>query len=126
MKVIDEKYNWDLFHNFESHEFICKCGCNELYISKQLMLMLDSAREITGIPFIVNSGYRCYTHNEEVGGSKSSYHMLGAACDIATTNENRFEILKALVEVGFKTILIYENFVHVDGRDNPLGIRIKF
>src|SRR5690606_25195101 len=39
-------------------------------------------RAIGNRPIIINSGYRCPTHNRNVGGAKNSQHMYGKAADI--------------------------------------------
>lgn len=124
MKV-DCNWKWDYIKYFKEEEFYSS-DTNEEEMELDFMIHLDGARERAGVPFIINSGYRTESHNKAVGGSKNSYHMKGIACDISTNNENRYEILFALIEVGFKTIIIYENFVHVDLRKNSLGCRIAF
>ena len=45
--------------------------------------MLDPLRERFGKPIVVNSGYRCPTHNREVGGVGTSQHLRGEAADIS-------------------------------------------
>jgi hypothetical protein len=47
-----------------------------------LVLWLDLLRRAWGAPVLVNSGWRCRTHNVQVGGSKSSRHTIGCAADI--------------------------------------------
>ena len=76
---------------------------------------LDRAREISGVPFRINSGMRSYDWNRRVGGSENSSHLTGWAADIsATTSNRRFLIVRALMEVGFTRIGIGDTFVHVD------------
>ena len=45
------------------------------------LAMLDSAREIAGIPFKINSAYRSESHNRKVGGKSTSSHLVGKAVD---------------------------------------------
>lgn len=45
--------------------------------------VLEPLRLIFGHPIKVTSGYRSKLVNERVGGSKTSQHMSGLACDIA-------------------------------------------
>jgi hypothetical protein len=47
----------------------------------RLCLELEKVRAITGEPLRINSGYRCPELNAAVGGSPTSYHMLGLAAD---------------------------------------------
>ena len=79
------------------------------------MFMLNQARDLAGIPFIVLSGSRCEKHNKAEGGKEESSHLVGFGSDIAAENdEKRFIILRALVIVGFSRIGIGKSFIHVD------------
>ena len=102
--------------HFIIEEFLCPCcgrGVEEM--SEGLLYMLDTARDIAGIPFIINSGFRCTKHNKEVGGSPASSHLEGVAVDIKADNsKKRYLIVKALMQAGFHRIGIGKNFVHAD------------
>ena len=77
--------------------------------------MLDNARDIAGIPFSINSGYRTLEQNSKVGGVNSSSHTRGLAVDIACKESRaRFLIVSALKEAGFTRIGISDSFIHVD------------
>lgn len=106
-----------LTKNFNSEEFKCPC-CNRTIDSLAFRLFvakLQEARDIAGIPFVVNSGYRCAKHNKAVGGKPNSSHLKGVAADIsARTSSARFRIVDALLKAGFRRIGIGESFVHVD------------
>ncbi len=88
--------------------------------------MLDAARKIAGVPFRINSGYRCEKHNREIGGSPTSSHMKGLAADISATDHAlRFRIVYGLLQAGFRRIVIYRDkqFIHVDiDPDKPQDI----
>ena len=105
---------------FTYEEVSCKCGC-KLSVRRELVNLLDDAREIAGIPFVITSGARCESHNRKVGGSKDSSHLKGVAVDIkATTSRERYEIVNALMQVGFTRIGIAKTFIHCDlDRDKP-------
>jgi zinc D-Ala-D-Ala carboxypeptidase len=95
-------------------EFACPC-CGENKIDAGFITLLGAARESAGIPFIINSGYRCSEHNPTAGGSPTSSHMKGLACDIKATNSrNRHDILQALFRHRFNRIGVYKTFIHVD------------
>jgi uncharacterized protein YcbK (DUF882 family) len=86
------------------------------------LIRLDYARGLAGVPFNINSGYRCTVHNKSVGGSSTSSHLNGTAVDIkAVTDYTRFRILASLLSVGFKRIGIRKDFIHadVDPNKNP-------
>lgn len=55
--------------------------------------ILDPAREILGKPIRVNSGYRCATLNNCVGGVANSQHLKGEAADICTGSPEGNRIL---------------------------------
>ncbi len=81
----------------------------------EILHMLDAARKIYGKPMKINSGYRTISHNKRVGGVSSSSHIKGLAADIACSNSvDRFKMLGALKQVGFKRIGVAGTFIHVD------------
>ena len=84
-------------------------------VSQKLINKLEEAREIAGIPFIVNSGYRSIAWNKKVGGKPNSSHLKGLACDIAASDsKTRYKVLNACIKAGFKRIGIANGFIHVD------------
>ncbi len=86
----------------------------ETNMSKEFLFVLDEARELAGIPFIINSAYRSPEHPLSIKNPSSS-HIKGLAVDIkATDSKTRFKIVKALIQVGFKRIGIADTFIHVD------------
>lgn len=93
-------------------------------MSSTLLNMLDKARELANIPFIISSGYRTSFHNKKVGGVKDSSHLKGLAVDIVCNNSSdRFLIICALLQVGFTRIGIKDNSIHCDidfKKDNPV------
>lgn len=100
---------------FKLSDFTCKCGCGLNNMDKTTLQMLDDAREIAGIPFVVNCGTRCPKHNKDEGGEDNSSHLRGLAVDIsAITSTQKFLILSALLKVGFKRIGFYKTFIHCD------------
>jgi len=79
------------------------------------LLKLDKAREISGIPFVINSAFRTHLENRRVGGSKDSSHLKGLAVDISCTDSiKRHKIINSLIHVGFNRIGIATTFIHVD------------
>ena len=111
---------------FTEDEFKCECSANDgagcgMDIDRQVKALLHDARELAQIPFTIKSGARCESHNRKVGGSKDSSHLKGVAVDIkATTSRERYEIVNALIQVGFTRIGIAKTFIHCDlDRDKP-------
>lgn len=100
--------------HFSIDEFNCKC-CGKNEMDYEFLQLLDHARTIAKIPFVITSGFRCEKHNKEIGGKPDSAHLIGHAADIFTHSlSDRFKIVKALLDVGFRRIGIAHNFIHVD------------
>lgn len=87
-----------------------------LGLKPEFVKMLDKARELAGIPFHINSGYRTLAHNEDVGGVEDSSHTKGLAVDLRARNSNEhFLITKGLMLAGFTRISKkYPTHIHVD------------
>jgi len=107
--------------HFKLEEFKCHCGCGDFLMSPTFLQMLDRAREIADVPFIIVSGKRCPAHNASVG-STSTNHVRGKASDIkAVDGPTRGKILKGLYLAGFVRIGISfkGKFIHADINDGP-------
>ncbi len=103
------------FTHFKYEEFRDRLsGANNMQIST--IRRLDKARELAGIPFIINSGYRDENHPESKKNPTSS-HTKGYAVDIHVTDETRDIIQNALREAGFTRIGLANTFIHAD--DDP-------
>ncbi len=100
--------------NFKENEFFCPC-CDFAAMADYFTGKIDNARDIAGVPFIINSGYRCEAHNKAVGGKPDSAHRYGLACDIKCTHSRpRFKIVGALIKAGISRIGIGKTFIHAD------------
>ena len=71
---------------------------------KELAELLQKIRDKYGYPIHVNSGYRCLALNNDVGGSKTSQHVIGQAADIVATggrtNAHLFNVIKGMIDSG--------------------------
>jgi len=84
-------------------------------LSDKLMSMLDNARTIAGVPFVITSGLRSEEENKRVGGVADSAHLKGLGADIACENSSdRYSMLYGFYVAGFKRIEICERHLHVD------------
>src|SRR3990167_7814876 len=111
-KFSDRKYKW-----FSDKEITG--------LKPELVEMLDKARELAQIPFVITSGYRTKDHNAEVGGVENSGHLEGEAVDLRARNPNEhFIITKALLDAGFTRISRkYPTHIHCDiTKDKPQRI----
>lgn len=70
--------------HFVSSDFDCKCDdreCVTTELDENLPKCLDQLWEAVG-PLKITSGFRCQKHNQSVGGSPTSQHLLGRAADV--------------------------------------------
>lgn len=118
MAIVKAKY-------FKESEFkACTPKCSMQDMSQQLLYMLDAAREIAGIPFVLNSAYRSKEWDKSKGRTGNSAHTRGLAVDIrCNSNANRFIILQALLQVGFTRIGVGKTYIHAD-IDKSLAQRV--
>lgn len=112
---------------FNANEFACK-HCGQLPnegIDPNLIKILDETRERLGVPLIISSGYRCPTHNANIGGASQSYHTKGKAADIYTNTIDSAKVY----QIAYKVMQDLEipgghchyppgdgDFVHIDTR----------
>ena len=109
--------------NFKSYEFDChgKNCCVETQIDQKLVNYLQQIRDHFGKPVHISSGYRCQTHNKNVGGATGSRHTKGMAADIYIEGVQPRDIAKYAEGLGILGIGLYETnkdgyFVHIDTR----------
>lgn len=125
-------YSYDdrtqLSTHFNVQEFKCKCGENhniliENDLIDKLELLFD---KLDCSKIIVNSGYRCSTHDKNVGGNGIGQHTKGTAADIVCYNQNGEIISSKFVscaaqDIGFMGIANIDDgytATHVDVRTN--------
>jgi len=114
--------------HFKRSEIVCKCGCDLENIDYTTLRKLDDAREMAGIPFIINSACRCDKHNKAVGGAVNSAHLCSEkkqshAVDIKVINSSdRFIILNSLIKAGFTRFIFYDTFIHADDKHDQKKI----
>lgn len=109
-----------LTRNFKSTEFDCKCKdyCNETIIDAELVETLQNIRDHFGKPITINSGYRCKTHNKNVGGVSNSQHLKGKATDIVVKGVKPTEVAQYAESIGVRGIGLYNWGVHIDTRES--------
>jgi hypothetical protein len=109
--------------NFKSTEFDCHGSgcCSSTQVDENLVKYLQKIRDHFGKPVTISSGYRCATHNKNIGGATNSRHSKGQAADIYISGVTPAEIAKYAESIGILGIGLYEtdkdgHFVHVDTR----------
>lgn len=103
--------------NFKLYEFECNDGNHEVKLDPDLLDKLQALRTRINKPIYINSAYRTPDYNKKVGGSPTSQHLLGKACDIKVYGMNEEELLKHAKAVGFTGLGLYNKFIHVDVRE---------
>ena len=84
-------------------------------LDPKLVAMLDMAREASGVPFVITSGYRDPAHNTDVGGVKNSAHSSGLAVDLRAPNdEYGKQVAFGLGRAGFVRVGFYSRHLHAD------------
>lgn len=108
--------------HFKQQEFTCN-HCGEIHPTdptppQQVLDWLENIREHFGGPVNINSGYRCPTHNSNVGGAPSSFHLRGMAVDFwlphvhaHTVHAYADQLVGDAGGVGK-----YDTFTHIDNR----------
>ena len=92
-------------------------------MDNNFLSMLDNARGIAGIPFKISSGFRTDNYNQSLSArgysaSPNSSHLKGEAADIVCkSSKDRWTIITALQEAGFRRLGISSSFIHVDSSD---------
>lgn len=102
---------------FRLDEFQCPC-CKRTMLHPLLLQKMKGLRQKIGKPVMITSGYRCPSYNEQVGGVKTSYHLLGMAADIHVPGIPLQDVLTIAQEMRFQGIGFYpeRNFLHLDVR----------
>ena len=89
---------------------------------KVLASQLEVLRSHLNKPITVTSGFRSETHNNRIGGSKTSQHLLGKASDLQVKGlkpKTVYKAIEKLIEQGKMLeggLGLYDTFVHYDTR----------
>ena len=112
--------------HFNAKEFRCKCGKeHEVLIADELIDKLEKLYDsLNCSKIIVTSGYRCETHDKNVGGSGTGQHTKGNAADICCYGQDGQPISSKTVcckaqDIGFAgiaNITADYQYTHVDVR----------
>lgn len=113
--------NWP---NFSSDEFERACPqCKLEDMSTSFMNRLQTARDLAGIPFRINSAYRSVSYEKRKGRAGTSMHCLGRAVDVSCKDSvSRYRIVNSALSAGFHGIGIGSTFVHLDDRESSTVI----
>lgn len=107
---------------FKSTEFDCEgtgC-CTETLIDDTLITILTKVRQRFG-PVIITSGYRCQTHNREVGGASSSKHTKGMAVDFKVKDASGKYVDPVRVAAFIDSLYTHQYGIEVGSFDSSTG-----
>lgn len=108
---------------FDIEEFACKgrdCCDGSAPMNPTHLNRLEGLRAFIELPIIINSGFRCKKHNNDINGAPSSYHTLGLAADIRCPKLSIKELRNKILAFDcWKKggVIVYDTFIHVDSRD---------
>lgn len=110
--------NDKLSENFKVREFASTDGADPIFISPQLIMVLQRIRSHFNKPITINSGYRTHARNKAVNGAKFSQHLYGTAADIVVSGISPIEVTKFAETLLPNTggIGTYSTFTHIDVR----------
>lgn len=124
VKTYSKTSTTSLSKDFKVCEFSCHGNgcCSTVMIDEKLVTYLQKIRDHFGKSITITSGYRCVTHNRNVGGATGSRHSKGQAADIVVSGVKPAEVAKYAESIGILGIGLYEtnkdgHFVHIDTRD---------
>lgn len=109
--------DYQISENFKVKEFKSRQN-STIVLSTELVKTLQTLRSRLGAPININSGYRTQAHNTQVGGSKNSAHLLGAAADIWTPKMSVMNFAEFIRMNYYKQVAIgahpEDGYVHID------------
>lgn len=89
-------------------------------LEKLVSTCMQPLREELGVVIYITSGYRPRELNELIGGSKTSAHMTGSACDFHVVGMTPLEVCQKVEDMQ----LPYDQIIHEFGRWSHLGISL--
>lgn len=106
---------------FQPSEFVrCKPSCSIEQMDGAFLRLLNAAREVAGVPFVLLSAYRSSEWDKMKGRSGTGMHTQGRAVDIKCVDGvSRYLIVRACLQFGL-SVGIYSNFLHIDYRPNKV------
>ena len=107
-----------LSDNFKVNEFACTDGSDAVFVSPELVTVLQKIRLKFGKPVHINSAFRTAVKNKAVGGAQHSQHLYGMAADSHIDGVTPKEIAAYAETLLPNTggIGIYKTFTHIDVR----------
>jgi len=102
---------------FKPAELECKCGCGGT-VDPRFHSFLNRVREVSGVPMVLSSAFRCEAHDKAEGGKGA--HTTGKAADVLCSGREAYKIMKAAISLGCTGIGVSQKgdhskrFLHLD------------
>lgn len=102
--------------HFDFTEVRCRCGgryssCWRIWQKRKAFQMMEKYRAKSGRPLTVVSACRCPSRNRAVGGSSTSRHLTGLACDVpGRYSVTRVKSWQVATHIGYRNGVV----VHID------------
>ena len=116
----------DLSPHFSTHELEChgeRCCGHSSPVQARLIATLEGySRQAfmisrRHVPIRLTCGFRCLTHNRELGAGDGSQHPLGNAADtLWPVGLTKRQAVRCAVRAGFTWIIVYDWGMHLDLR----------
>lgn len=116
--------DWKYFPNFKESDF--KCTCKKKYCDgyngrknkcyMKLIMFAQYIRNYYDKPVYISSGVRCKKRNAQVGGVKTSKHLVFKAMDFKVGNLKASEVIKVVKKMPLVnyTYEITTYYIHVN------------
>jgi zinc D-Ala-D-Ala carboxypeptidase len=112
-----------LTENFAFLEFDCPCNsCDYTMVSQELADKLQRLRDLAQFPLVIDSGYRCHSHQKELRAlgyetaAGRSSHEDGLAADVRCGAFSGKLLAELAEKAGFQNIGTAKYWIHVDVR----------
>ena len=111
-----------LTENIRLKELSCNDGNSYIRYDQEDIDKLQKIREFFNKPLFIVSAYRPPAYNKMIGGSPTSFHLIGKAYDIKISGVSPALVGYIGWKVGFKGCGIYhdnsQSFTHLDSRES--------
>lgn len=106
---------WNLL-NKPMYKYFSQKEVDKFKLEDKLWKVMDTIRELSGIPIVGSSGRRTVQENINAGGKPNSAHLRGLAFDwVCKDNFSRTKYIKAVANCGTPVFLeIAKSHIHLD------------